>query len=429
MIERLKSVELPASFSASRRVAADTIENLNREKLALGNLEKRRLHLMVEVLSHPELGQLIEENKVTLAIIKPSSHRGRNLPTKDQSAANYLLSEIGDKAVFNINLKISKRQAKQFYAPNRERFINKTAENRPGTTIWDSMTEFASSGPMTFVLIHKEDGGAVEWWRDKMGHTRSDRANPDSIRGRHAMVEYLPNNLVHGSDSVGEVKREVGVLGEILTDIAELSERNSKSFPKEKTFKDLHILPEGSRLVSIKTIYQSSGLEGMTYGYGVSFIDKKGGINKICIKEKNIETESEYEKSVAEKQAERGRFLETLGVPVPKIYGVRDDSLFQDFIENNGLTEEIEKIMKGHAWESRESLDQLIFIANVLDDWKLKSIGFVRDMVYDKKQRKFLYVDYGFELSEPKAKVDNYNLEHLATMFPKFKDYIISSKN
>ncbi len=67
---------------------------------------------------------------------------------------------------------------------------------------------------------------AIAWWRDKMGDTRPENArknNPNSIRARHSAE--LPNNIVHGSDSIESVRREVKILDEAIVDVMSKSSR------------------------------------------------------------------------------------------------------------------------------------------------------------------------------------------------------------
>lgn len=66
---------------------------------------------------------------------------------------------------------------------------------------------------------------AVSWWRDKMGDTRPENArknNPNSIRARHSAE--LPNNIVHGSDSIESARREIRLLDNAVVDLIEKSE-------------------------------------------------------------------------------------------------------------------------------------------------------------------------------------------------------------
>ncbi len=65
---------------------------------------------------------------------------------------------------------------------------------------------------------------AIMWWRDKMGETNPDEAkklSPNSIRARHSAK--LPNNIVHGSDSVEAVQKEVKILDEAIVNLLEKS--------------------------------------------------------------------------------------------------------------------------------------------------------------------------------------------------------------
>lgn len=182
------------------------------ESLSLDELEQEKVKKIIEVLTHPEFDKLIEEGKVTVGLIKPRAYDGRDLPSTDVEATKFLLAEIGEKAIFNITVKLSREEAEVFYKPNREEYSKSPSEADSNISIWESTIDFTVSGPITFILIYDEQGQAIEWWREKMGHTYADMANPASIRGKHAIRGNLPNNLVHGSDSKESVRREIGVL-------------------------------------------------------------------------------------------------------------------------------------------------------------------------------------------------------------------------
>lgn len=182
------------------------------ESRSLDELEREKVKKIIEVLTHPEFDEFIEEGRITLGLIKPNAHESSNLPPTDAEAAEVLLAEIGESAVFSFTTRLNREEAEEFYRPIKERYIDQPSERDPDISIWESTIRFTISGPVTFVLIYDEDGRAVDSWREKMGPTREYWLAPDSIRGKHALVGNLPNNLVHGSDSKESVRREVGVL-------------------------------------------------------------------------------------------------------------------------------------------------------------------------------------------------------------------------
>ena len=69
------------------------------------------------------------------------------------------------------------------------------------------LVDFITSGPtLAFVL---EGEGAILTARKTIGATNPAEADPGSLRGQFALA--MPNNLVHGSDSLESAEREIGL--------------------------------------------------------------------------------------------------------------------------------------------------------------------------------------------------------------------------
>ena len=69
------------------------------------------------------------------------------------------------------------------------------------------LVDFITSGPtLAFVL---EGEGAIATCRKTIGATNPADADPGSLRGSFALA--MPNNLVHGSDSIESAEREIGI--------------------------------------------------------------------------------------------------------------------------------------------------------------------------------------------------------------------------
>jgi nucleoside-diphosphate kinase len=80
---------------------------------------------------------------------------------------------------------MTKREAEGFYAVHRER------------PFFAGLTEFMSSGPCVVLALEKE--GAVPAWRELMGATNPEQANPGTLRKEFG--GSVGENAVHGSDS------------------------------------------------------------------------------------------------------------------------------------------------------------------------------------------------------------------------------------
>ncbi len=422
MTESLGDLKAPTSFS-ERKLAKRTIEGLRSETLSLGELERKKLRLIVNVLGHPETQTLINEGKLTLGIIKPNANLGKNLPVNDQGAADFLMDQIGDKAVFSLSLSLTREQAEEFYAQIREKYARIFTQN--GNTVWESIIHYMSSGPLTFILIHDNEGDAVGWWRRQMGNTRADRAEANSIRGKHALVENLPNNLVHGSESKEEARREISVLQHLVTNLSSNAERVARKIPSEKFLREIGCISEDETVISIGRFYDSGmGNESWIYGYEISYSDKKGNLRKKLIKEKNLISSANDLSFKAQLHAKRASQLDSAGVAIPKFYGVRKASLYQEFIRHDRLEEALNTIKKGPDAEAKRLLDQLIYMAKALDRAGFRPIGFLSDLVYDSDTQRFLYIDYGYDLGDKQKGLTDHSVKQLAARFPRFEKYI-----
>jgi nucleoside-diphosphate kinase len=124
----------------------------------------------------------------TLSIIKPDATR-RNITGR----INAKLEEAGLRIVAQKRLKLSKTQARAFYAVHKAR------------PFYKSLVEFMTSGPVVVQVLEGES--AVAKNRDVMGATNPANAAPGTIRKEFA--ESIEANSVHGSDSAENARREI----------------------------------------------------------------------------------------------------------------------------------------------------------------------------------------------------------------------------
>lgn len=80
---------------------------------------------------------------------------------------------------------MTRLEAEGFYAVHRER------------PFFGGLTEFMSSGPCVVMALEKEN--AVPAWRELMGATNPEQANPGTLRKEFG--GSVGENAVHGSDS------------------------------------------------------------------------------------------------------------------------------------------------------------------------------------------------------------------------------------
>lgn len=206
-IDALQAAQRP-DFLVSRTEVLAFLEKSPEEKKEIAELEREKIELIVEILSHPGITTLAEEGKITLGMIKPHIEFGNNLPEDQDEAADTIAQEIGeDHIVFNQPFYLTSDDIEAFYPHVKENLTSSGDVKR-----WNDFSDFMSSAPVNVLLLYFPEGNAVESWRELMGPTMPDRARseaPDSIRGRHATE--LPNNIVHGSDSPESVIKEMGI--------------------------------------------------------------------------------------------------------------------------------------------------------------------------------------------------------------------------
>ncbi len=90
---------------------------------------------------------------------------------------------------------VSRELAEEHYAEHREK------------PFFEELVEFITSTPVVAMTVEGE--GAIGTVRNLMGATNPANAAPGTIRGDLALS--MPDNLVHGSDSTGSAKRELGL--------------------------------------------------------------------------------------------------------------------------------------------------------------------------------------------------------------------------
>jgi nucleoside-diphosphate kinase len=124
----------------------------------------------------------------TLAIIKPDAVQRR--------LVGVIISEI-EKNDFRIaaikTLRLTSDEAVRFYQAHK------------GKPFYSSLVEYISSGQIYALLLEKEH--AVEAWRQLMGPTRPELAEPATLRRRFAI--NVQQNSVHGADSLATAVKEI----------------------------------------------------------------------------------------------------------------------------------------------------------------------------------------------------------------------------
>lgn len=124
----------------------------------------------------------------TFSMIKPDAVQGSHI-----GAIEHLIETQGLKIVAAKLLKLSSYQAEGFYAEHK------------GKPFYEQLIAFMTQGPIVAQVLEGED--AVMRYRMLMGNTDPKEAEPDSIRAQFGTK--MPQNAVHGSDSVESAAREI----------------------------------------------------------------------------------------------------------------------------------------------------------------------------------------------------------------------------
>ena len=128
-------------------------------------------------------------NNRTLAIIKPDAFgagkAGRILAHLEQGGFRVIAARV---------MRLSEKQAQEFYAVHRER------------PFYGSLVKFMTSGTCMPVVLEKPD--AVAALRAAIGSTDPKEADEGTVRKLYA--ESKERNAIHASDSDENAEREVG---------------------------------------------------------------------------------------------------------------------------------------------------------------------------------------------------------------------------
>ncbi len=127
--------------------------------------------------------------RYTLTMLKPTGvkngHAGEIL--------KMIVSDGGFRIAAMKMLVMSETQAAEFY---------KVHKDKP---FYQSLIKFMTSGPIIAAVLEKEN--AVKAFRDFIGKTNPEEADPDTIRGKFGV--NIEQNCVHGSDSDENALREI----------------------------------------------------------------------------------------------------------------------------------------------------------------------------------------------------------------------------
>lgn len=214
--ERLLSISTEINSTRSRQEPF----RFNQPEVDLdaevSELERQKLLLATEILNHPEFHELIDEGKITYAMIRPTLTLGRGVGT-DMQIYQQIVERIqrsGLSIIFAIPIEFRGDDADEFYSevkPRLELMTLLSNEQILGDTVWNSFKNLFTSGATTVLLLFDENGStepensAQEKWRQILGPTLPRSSDSGNIR---ADFGNRINNIAHGSDSIESVHRE-----------------------------------------------------------------------------------------------------------------------------------------------------------------------------------------------------------------------------
>jgi nucleoside-diphosphate kinase len=124
----------------------------------------------------------------TFSILKPDATR-RNLTGK----INAKIEEAGLRIVAQKRVRMTRDQAEIFYAVHKER------------PFFGELVEQMTGGPVVVQVLEGENAIAI--YREVMGATNPEKADPGTIRKEYAL--NMGENSVHGSDAPETAEIEI----------------------------------------------------------------------------------------------------------------------------------------------------------------------------------------------------------------------------
>lgn len=177
------------------------------------------------------------------------------------------------------------------------------------------------------------------------------------------------------------------------------------------------VVPPSEKIISANRFFDSGRrAETWMYGYEVVSSDIEGNETKRLILERNLISEAGDLSYKALMFYKTSLDIAELGIPIPKTYGVKGASIYQDFIEGE-CAEEVLKRLKANR--DPQLLSQLQNIAHILDSNGYAVENFTRDLVFDPSKGIFLYSDFGWDFPKPENHPVRTNSSHLERMFSK----------
>lgn len=395
--------------------------DLEHSEVTLNDIEKHKLALIGEILHYSRLEELINQGKITVALIKPHVHKGKSTESDDVTATTILRDEIKPplKVIFALPTHMTPADVRCFYDSVYSDLSNKPDPETSGkSSVWDRHADYMTSGAITMALLYSEEGNAVDEWRRQLGPTNPEKdPEGESIRGRYGWD--IRGNVGHGSngdtpeDKIAAVQYEVSWMKAKIDRLLE-DKKSSDVFMNEKNLKDNGILQNGDVFIAVEKFMPTQKIStiGCSFtAYIVSLIAASGKLEyrRVMVKSfDNPETKddaSNINEALATTENQRIASFEHLLVrftpkayrgnpPIrsAKVYNLTNDSnnnpaLVREYIHsNNKLACNMANNTGVSAQRRAEFIDGLIFAAAILDVAGIKSKNLEENFLYDGSQ-------------------------------------------
>lgn len=270
-------------------------------------------------LQSPELQEQIDKGDITLAMVRPDLGGNTLGGWPDEEAAKTIEAHIqglGVRAKFSLTF--DQEAVDAFYAGRPK---DAQSQHSPDRYLvfrnrWQEFSHLMTSGPATVLLLQSSNHDAIELWRNQVGHFDIvNRRDPANIRGKFGLDNY--NNLVHGSDSIESVHRELGIILGLIDRQLE-AKREPLAVLGGNLLNLLGVDPQ-----AITTSNEGWKRTGETYTTDF-FIGNEHLIAKACTKFAPSETMDEW--------LQRRQQLQTLGIKTPELKARQGALIVEEYI-------------------------------------------------------------------------------------------------
>ncbi len=343
---------------------------------------------IIEILGDESLLKEVDSGNVTIAMIRPLLDACTLEDWSDRQACeqiDYSISDLGVLSKFAVRFDDS--TVNKFYAgtPKTTQLDMKPERYERFENRWDEFVDLMTAGPTTVLLLYSPDGDAVELWRKQVGHYDIvNKRDSNTIRGKFGLDNY--NNLVHGSDSIESVKKELKIMQSLLRASDKNLAKTHSSIEKYReigssTLTLLHISnPDFVTAISDWTPSGETFYRELLVNTGR---EVNHYVEKACVKILPSETLREW--------LSRRRILQRAGVETPKLQA-------HDLVE---IIEEYIPYSLSDAYNRLDLDNQIILKERFVETYKRILIaGFTPISFHDVRSRgdDVVVIDFGSDL-------------------------------